>query len=248
MLGPGTWESVRARSMEQLWNHIHQTYLFPLFEPIIPWKTARYVGIDVYYKEYIEVGGSTFGQQFIPFLKERGMPKQQRAFEWCAGAGFVGFSALANGLCETLALADISEEAVKACRRTIAKNGLGGRAIAYVSDNLRDIPRTEQWDLVLGNPPHHADEYIGDRRGYDAQWSIRRAFYKTVAPFLKPGGVIVVCENNRASTLDDFRGMIEDGGLTVAFTHNDVPERTREDRFYFIVSMRKGDTAPAWAA
>lgn len=232
--------------MERLWNHIHQTYLFPAFEPVIPWKTATYAGLKVYYKEYIEVGGATFGQNFIPFLKERGMPKAERAFEWCAGAGFVGFSALANGLCETLALADISEQAMKACRHTIRKNGLENRAIAYVSDNLRDIPRSETWDLVLGNPPHHADEYPGDRRGYDENWGIRREFYKTVAPFLKPGGAIVVCENNRASTLSDFRGMIEDGGLTVAFTHNDVPERTREDRFYFIVSMRKGDAPAAW--
>ena len=82
--------------MERLWNHVHQHYLFPFFAPVIPWKTASYVGLDVYYKEYIEVGGSTFGQQFIPFLKGRGMPKQKRLFEWCAGAGFVGFSALAH--------------------------------------------------------------------------------------------------------------------------------------------------------
>jgi 16S rRNA G966 N2-methylase RsmD len=236
-----------AVSLERLWNHIHQTYLFPVFEPVIPWKTATYSGLDVYYKEYIEVGGATFGQNFIPFLKGRGMPKAPRAFEWCAGAGFVGFSAMANGLCENLALADISEEAIKACRHTIAKNGITDRAVAYVSDNLRDIPRSEKWDLVLGNPPHHADEYIGDRRGYDEMWGIRREFYKTVAPFLNPGGVIVVCENNRASTLDDdFRGMIEDGGLKVVLSHNNVPERTREDRFYFIVSMRKDDHPPAW--
>ena len=115
----------------------------------------------------LSIRGATFGQNFIPFLKGRGMPKAPRAFEWCAGAGFVGFSAMANGLCETLALADISEEAIKACRHTIAKNRLGSRAIAYVSDNLRDIPRSEKWDLVLGNPPHHADEYFGDRRGFD---------------------------------------------------------------------------------
>ena len=57
----------------------------------------------------------------------------------------------------------------------------------------------------------------------------------------------MVCENNRASTLDDdFRRMIEDGGLKVVLAHNNVPKRTPEDRFYFIVSMRKDDTPPAW--
>jgi predicted RNA methylase len=235
-------------SLETIWNHIHQTYLFPIFEPVIPWKTARYADIDVYYKEYIEVGGATFGQNFIPFLRDRGMPRQQRAFEWCCGAGFIAFSMYAQGLCETIGMSDISTQAIRACRHTIEKNRLAGRAIAYVSDNLKDIPASEKWDLVLCNPPHHADEYFGDRRGYDGEWQLRRDFYATVGPFLKSGGVIVVCENNRASTVDDdFRAMIEDGGLTIVATHNNVPERTKEDRFYFMIIMRKGDTPPAWA-
>jgi len=232
--------------MERVWNFVHQHVLFPLVEPVVPWKTETYAGLDVYYKEYIEVGGRSFGQGFIPFLKGLGMPKQKRAFEWCAGAGFVGFSALANGLCEELALADISTQAMKACRHTIAKNKLGPRCVAYVSDNLKDIPKSEKWDLVLGNPPHHADEYPGDRRGYDENWAIRRGFYTTVKPFLNPGAVIVVYENNRASSLADFRAMIDEGGLKVVRTHNDVPGRTSEDRFYFIVTMRKEDQPPGW--
>ncbi len=31
-------------------------------------------------------------------------------------------------------------------------------------------------------------------------------------------------------------------------THNDVPDRTTQDRFYFMLIMRKGDPVPAWAA
>jgi len=57
-------------------------------------------------------------------------------------------------------MSDISTQAIRACRHTIAKNQLAGRAIAYVSDNLKDIPASEKWDLVLCNPPHHADEYF----------------------------------------------------------------------------------------
>ena len=40
--------------------------------------------------------------------------------------------------------------------------------------------------------------------------------------------------------------MIEDGGLTIVATDNNVPERTKQDRFYFMLIMRKGDTPPAW--
>ena len=80
----------------------------------------------VYYKEYIEVGGATFGQNFIPFLRDRGMPKQPRAFEWCCGAGFIAFSMYAQGLCETIGMSDISTQAIRACRQTIETNGLAG--------------------------------------------------------------------------------------------------------------------------
>jgi len=75
---------------------------------------------------------------------------------------------------------------------------------------------------------------------YDGEWQLRRDFLRQRQPFLKSGGVIVVCENNRASTVDDdFRRMIEDGGLTIVATHNNVPGRTQEDRFYFMISCAR---------
>jgi hypothetical protein len=54
------------------------------------------------------------------------------------GARLHCFSLLGHGLAETLCLADINPEAVEACRRTIASNGLGDRAAVYHSDNLKD--------------------------------------------------------------------------------------------------------------
>ena len=56
----------------------------------------------------------------IPFLRSRGMPKQKRAFEWCSGPGFIGFSMLGNGLCETLCLSDINPAAVSSCQQPCA--------------------------------------------------------------------------------------------------------------------------------
>jgi hypothetical protein len=47
-------------------------------------------------KKHLDGGGSSFGQGYIPFLKSRGMPKQQRVFEWCSGPAFIGFSILAH--------------------------------------------------------------------------------------------------------------------------------------------------------
>jgi isocitrate dehydrogenase len=131
------------------------------------------------------------------------MPKQRRVFEWCAGPGFIGFSLLAHDLCETLCLADVNPEAVAACRRTLEANRLSDRVSVYQSDNLKDIPASERWDLVVSNPPHFAgdyilgertDEYRGDRRAHDPDWRIHREFFATVAPFLSTGGVIILQE------------------------------------------------------
>jgi methylase of polypeptide subunit release factors len=81
------------------------------------------------------------------------MPKQKRAFEWCSGPGFIGFSTLGNGLCETLCLSDVNPAAAASCQHTIDVNKLADRVSVYQSDNLKNIPISEEWNLVVSNPP-----------------------------------------------------------------------------------------------
>ena len=130
------------------WKRFRRRYLRP-------WRTVRYGDVRVHYKKHLDGGGSSFGQGYIPFLKTRGMPKQPRVFEWCSGPAFIGFSLLAHGLCETLCLADINEDAIEACRRTIRTNRLADRVSLYRSDNLTAIPASERWDLVVRVLPRH---------------------------------------------------------------------------------------------
>src|SRR6266567_986061 len=87
-------------------------YLKPLARRLEPWRQVRYGDVNVHYKRHLDGGGSSFGQEYIPFLRDRGMPRQARVFEWCAGPGFIGFSLLGFGLCETLCLADVNPEAL----------------------------------------------------------------------------------------------------------------------------------------
>ena len=126
------------------WKRIEHRHIKPLARHLKPWRTTSYAGIRVHYKKYLDGGGTSFGQNFIPFLHQRGMPKQQRVFEWCAGPAFIGFSMLAYGLCETLCLADINKLAVRACEKTIRDNGLLARVSVYHSDNLLNIPSSER--------------------------------------------------------------------------------------------------------
>jgi predicted RNA methylase len=230
-----------------LLKRLRRQYLYPWLEPRLPYRQATFAGIRVHYKKHLDGGGRTFGQGFVPFLQSRGTPTLNRAFEWCAGPGFIGFSLLGHGLCRTLCLADVNPDAIEACNRTIADNALTDRVSVYRSDNLKSIARTERWDLVVANPPHFADAYAGELRCHDPDWRIHREFFQTVAPFLTPSGVIVLQENTAGSTADTFAEMIAQAGLTIVFVQWCPPQRTPDHRFYYIGIMRAGAAVPAWA-
>ena len=115
------FKPARGAAMTLLRTIEHQ-HVKPFLRRMLPYRETAYAELRVSYKRHLDGGGSTFGQDFLPLLRRRGMPKAARAFEWCAGPGFIGFSLLANGLCDTLCLADVNPEAVAACRRTVASN------------------------------------------------------------------------------------------------------------------------------
>ena len=248
MLKPRVAWTIRSGAVvESFWKRQRRRLLKPALNKLNRWTYARYGDTRVYFKKHLDGGGNSFGQDFIPFLELRRMPRQRRVFEWCAGPGFIGFSLLANGLAEILCLADVNPEAVEACRRTIAENGLADRISVYRSDNLRDIPASERWDLVVSNPPHFTDDWIGDLRSYDAGWHLHREFFANIGRFLNPGGVVVLQENNRGSTAETFSPMIEANNLVMTFAAECRVQRALYDRFYYIGVMRRGDPAPAWA-
>ena len=54
-------------------------------------------------------------------------------------------------------------------------------------------------------------------------------------------------ENNIGSTAETFAAMITHAGLKTVFVQNCAPQRTTEDRFYYIGILRAGDAPPVWA-
>jgi predicted RNA methylase len=231
--------------MVEIFKRLERGYL-PWLRRLRPWQQVSYGDVRVHYKRHLDGGGSAFGQDYIPFLHDRGMPRQARVFEWCAGPGFIGFSLLGFGLCDTLCLAEVNPEALAACRRTIADNGLADRVALYPSDNLKGIPPTEQWDLVVGNPPHFDWRRGRELRFADEGWRLHREFFATVGRFLKPGGVLLIQENNHGSTAATFRAMIEEAGLSLVAVHGGEPRLTPYTRIYYLGIARRGETPPAW--
>lgn len=197
-------------------------------------KYVKYNNIEVVYKKNLHGGGMKFGQQFIPVVKER-FGHVGCVFEFCAGPGFIGFSMLANRLCDKLTLADINPEAVDVCDKTIKKNGLESMATVYLSDCLDNIPETEKWDLVVGNPPHvfckSEKEYKKDITLYDPNFNIHKKFYRDIHKFLKPTGSILLQEHIESTSIDDFKNMIEENGLKIIEVFNyTTPTKPTEHR------------------
>jgi predicted RNA methylase len=236
----------RKKAVPHLLEFIEHQVVKPRLRRLRPWRYVSYGDIRVRYKSHLDGGGSTCGLGYLPLFRDLGLPRQSRVFEWCAGPAFIGFALLGYGFCDTLCVADINPEAVEACRRTVDDNGLAKRVTVYRSNNLDNIPATEQWDLVVGNPPHFADGSAGQLRYHDADWQLHQRFFEKVVCFLKPGGVVVLLENNNGSIADTFREMIEAAGLSIFFVHGCEDSRTPYPRIYFIAIGRRGDKAPDW--
>jgi len=214
-----------------------------------PYRRVRYGGIDVYYKQFLDGGGTGFGQDFLRLFRSRRMPTQARLFEWCAGPGFIGFSLLAHGFCDTLCLADVNPAAVRAARMTVRRNRLADRVAVYRSDNLADIPTEERWNVIVSNPPHFDDATVErEIKLYDGGWQLHRGFLRDAPRFLAPDGVIVLQENNQGATAETFRPMAEAAGLRVVFVENCRGVLTPQPNYFYVGLMRAGDTAPAWVS
>lgn len=186
----------------------------------VMYRSTNYGAIRVFWTPELDGGGMTFGQTIIPVV-ERLFGRVGRVFEMCAGPGFIGFSLLARGLCDSLCLADVDAGAVAAVRKTIADNGLADRVTVYQADSLTDIPTDEQWDLVVGNPPHFhtpptADSY--DRIGYDPGWRLHESFYGEVRRHLRPQASVLLLENSMESSAGMFEPMMERGGMELVKT------------------------------
>jgi SAM-dependent methyltransferase len=201
----------------------------------VAYRTVHYGDIEVCWLMSLEGGGRTFGQSFLPVI-EHLFGRVDRVFELCAGAGCIGFSLLANGFCNSLALGDINPAAVAAARETVRRNGLEDRVTVYHSDGLADVPEEESCDLFVVNPPFFSDEQVPfmrenpwimpgtELRAEDRGLRLHRTLYGEIARFLRPGGSVLFQDTSLAAPPEAFLPMIEAGGLehirTIWYTEN----------------------------
>jgi hypothetical protein len=207
--------------------------LFGLPREIEPAYRFGYVIFD---RPDLDGGGSGFGQDYIRVLRELGLIHCGRLFEFCSGPGYIGYSVLAHGFCGSLALADVNPIAIQAAMKTADFNGITHLVSVYLSDGLEQIPASEKWDLVVGNPPHFI-EWTGDSklRCEDPGWQLHRRFYSQVKQFLNPGARVLLQENAQGSKPEFFTPMIRGGGGDHIQTLPG-PDTGASGRIYYILS------------
>ncbi len=185
--------------------------------------------------DHLDGGGRILAPVFVAALAGRRFGK---CFEWCGGPSWIGFALLENGICDELVTADINPEATEAAQAEA--NAKGYRATVYTSNNMRDIPKNERFDLVVSNPPNYCDIQPSHLLGYlrhdlrpsDIGWKIHREFYATIGPHLSEDAELWINEVEPYETevviggavydkrpeppIDTFRAMLDDAGMLIS--------------------------------
>lgn len=204
--------------------------------------TVKYGSINVCWFPDLDGGGRDVGQTLVYLVQEL-FGKVDRIFEIGCGPGFIGFSLLANGLCDSLALSDINADAVAAVNETIRRNGLTDRVSVYHSDGFKHIPPEEQFDVLVANPPSSTTPisiYVardndnelpkivainpetaptGDVRlvpgilNEDLDLEFHKEIYQETGKHLRAGGSVLMLENTILHDPKDFPEMISKGDL-----------------------------------
>lgn len=197
----------------------------------------------VFYHSDQDGGGTWFGQEYVSVIAQRYGRRFRHCLEWCAGPGFIGFALMAHHLCDRLCLVDSHLPLGDSIRATTQHNHCEQAVSFWCTDSLSVLPESDKFDLIVANPPHYL-RCPGDanyqRLAVDPDWQAHRDFYRHVARYLAPDGVILLQEN-QAGSLDgpvEFRDMIEHARLKVTgyFTSDQYYDTTGPTQIYYIES------------
>lgn len=213
------------------------------------YRTNGQRGITVFYDSWMDGGGTWFGADYVDVIRHH-YPGQtfSRCHEWCSGPGFIGFELLDHGICSSLCLLDIYAPAIVRAQETAAypPNQCQDLVAAYSASSVAALPLTEQFDLVVANPPHFL-ECPGDdtiqRIKVDANWAAHRDFFYNIKHHLTPDGVVLLQENQAGSLHreQDFAADIESAGLKITKVFDSSRYYTPNDhtQIYYIELRHK---------
>ena len=189
----------------------------------------RVNNLDVFYSNETNGGGDYFAIEYIDYVRQN-YGEVDHILEWCSGPGFIGFGMLGEGLCNRLSLNEMYFPAVEMMYKTRQHADNPECISIYHGDTLDNISNKEQYDLVVGNPPHwHSIESAQQCFPFDIKttyhvpeilidfdWKAHKDFYRSIKQLLKPNGKIILQENMHGSNASVFEPMINESGLEIS--------------------------------
>lgn len=201
---------------------------------------------SIFYTKETDGGGSWFGQEYIDIIKHRYPTKVfNNCYEWCSGPGFIGYSILANNLCNNLWLTDIYYPAILLAKETAlhSTNKWNNNVTIYLLEDLALLPTTAMFDLIVSNPPHFVDTVSEDsnrnRICTDLNWTAHKNFFANIKSHLSKDGIILLQENMLGSTIESFSPFIEAAGLKITdwFKSDNWFKEDSRPQIYYIEIM-----------
>jgi len=169
-------------------------------------KQVSYNNITMNY--IISGGGDTFGQHYINFFEnyysKSIFDNEVSILEWCAGAGFIGFSLLAHALCKNITFIEQEITDVICSNLTIGMNNIQDNALSIHSNTVSAIDASTKFDIIVGNPPHFGDDISNaissgsiPRITNDQNWTTHHNFFKEIQKNMHNNSRIILIENNK---------------------------------------------------
>lgn len=178
---------------------------------------VKYTGpggaVTVFYDSSLDTSGMKLAPSWMQIVRdfvnvnipEARNPPFSRAFEWCAGQGFLSFAHLAAGLVRRVVVSDIDPRAVSCMRKTVEFNQLESLVEVYLGNGLRRLlePSTQgdKFDLVLGSPPSYENLPPGSPSSVDLSfsdpgWVTHANFFSGIRHYSAEKALFFICEDS----------------------------------------------------
>jgi methylase of polypeptide subunit release factors len=176
-------------------------------------RTFTVSDFNLQYTDADNGGGTSIGLDFKNILTTH-YPGYEfnNCLEWCSGPGFIGFDLLLNNYCTKLTLLDKHKSSLNYAIKSLEEHHAILPVKTVCFDNVRSLPATEKFDLIVANPPHfskpvnHQENiFKNNTRIYlDPDWNIHKEFFQNISKNLTPNGIILLQESSWGCNYDSF--------------------------------------------
>ena len=182
-------------------NFKEDSVVLDTINPTEPTSSTLSNGQVIDHKWYLKGGGNDHYLYFLKAIASTGKSQYNRCFEWCSGHGIIGWEILTRNLCNELTFSDCYDLAIDTCLKNAVKLGYQNVVRGYVTPTITGIPKTEKWDLVVGNPPNSGDATgflkqqdtagqpqelvnLAIRITVDQDWEAHKDFFKNISDYI----------------------------------------------------------------